>query len=67
MLLKFMLKPLVVQPSLSVILMEQKDEGVVLALQCLGKSSKERSTPSQIYTKLLLVLRMLYVHLLGTV
>lgn len=62
-----MLKPLVVQPLLSVILMEQKDEGVVLSLQCLEKSSEERSTPSQVYTKLLLVLRTLYAHLLGMV
>lgn len=62
-----MLKPLVVQPSLSVILMEHQDERVVLALQCLEKSSKERSTPSQVYTKLLLVFRTLYAHLLGTV
>lgn len=62
-----MLKPLVIHPSLSVILMEKQDEGVVLALQCLEKSSKERSTPSQVYKKLLLVLTTLHAHLLGTV
>ncbi|XP_075878604.1 centromere/kinetochore protein zw10 homolog [Nelusetta ayraudi] len=63
-LLKSMLKPLVIYPSLSVMVMEQQDEGVVLALQCLEKTSKERSTPSQVYKKLLLVLRTLHIHLL---
>lgn len=62
-----MLKPLVIYPSLSVMVMEQQDEGVVLALQCLEKTSEERSTPSQVYKKLLLVLRTLHAHLLGTV
>lgn len=66
-LLKSMLKPLVIYPSLSVMVMEQQDKGVVLALQCLEKTSKERSTPSQVYKKLLLVLRTLHTHLLGTV
>lgn len=47
--------------------LEQQDEGVILALQCLEKSHKERSTPSQVYSKLLLVLKTLHTHLLGTV
>uniref|UniRef100_A0A8C9Z7J9 Zw10 kinetochore protein n=1 Tax=Sander lucioperca TaxID=283035 RepID=A0A8C9Z7J9_SANLU len=63
-LLKTMLKPLVMYPSLSVRVTEQQGEGTVLALQCLEESNKERSTPSQVYSKLLLVLRTLYSHLL---
>lgn len=61
-----MLKPLVIYPSLSVMVMEQQDEGVMLALQCLENSSEEKSTPSQVYNKILLVLRTLHTHLLGT-
>uniref|UniRef100_A0A4W6DFF6 Centromere/kinetochore protein zw10 homolog n=1 Tax=Lates calcarifer TaxID=8187 RepID=A0A4W6DFF6_LATCA len=58
-LLKNMLKPLVVYPSLSVRVTEQQDEGTTLALQCLEESHEERSTPSQVYSKLLLVLKTL--------
>lgn len=65
-LLKTMLKPLVMYPSLSVTVTEQQDEGVALALQCLEESSEERSAPSQVYSKLLLVLKTLHTHLLGT-
>lgn len=63
-LLKTMLKPLVMYPSLSVRVAEQQAEGTILALQCLEESHKERSTPSQVYSKLLLVLRTLHSHLL---
>ncbi|XP_076607497.1 centromere/kinetochore protein zw10 homolog [Chaetodon auriga] len=63
-LLKNMLKPLVMYPSLSVRVTEQQDEGTVLALQCLEDSHEERSTPSQVYSKLLLVLKTLHTHLL---
>uniref|UniRef100_A0A4W6DED3 Centromere/kinetochore protein zw10 homolog n=1 Tax=Lates calcarifer TaxID=8187 RepID=A0A4W6DED3_LATCA len=62
-LLKNMLKPLVVYPSLSVRVTEQQDEGTTLALQCLEESHEERSTPSQVYSKLLLVLKTLHSHL----
>lgn len=62
-----MMKPLVMYPSLSVRVTEQPGEGTVLALQCLEESPEERSTPSQVYSKLLLVLRTLHSHLLGTV
>lgn len=64
---KTMLKPLVMYPSLSVTVTEQQDEGITLALQCLEESHDERSTPSQVYSKLLLVLKTLHTHLLGTV
>lgn len=63
-LLKTMLKPLVMYSSLSVRLTEQQGEGTILALQCLEESHEERSTPSQVYSKLLLVLRTLHSHLL---
>lgn len=63
-LLKSMLKPLVIYPSLSVTVTERQDEGMVVALQCLEESNEERSTPSQVYSKLLLVLKTLHTHLL---
>ncbi|XP_026183482.1 centromere/kinetochore protein zw10 homolog isoform X1 [Mastacembelus armatus] len=63
-LLKNMLKPLVMFPSLSVRVTEQQGEGTILALQCLENSKEERSTPSQVYSKLLLVLQTLHSHLL---
>lgn len=64
-LVKTMLKPLVMYPSLSVRVTEQQDEGTILALQCLEESQEEeRSTPSQVYSKLLLVLKTLHTHLL---
>uniref|UniRef100_A0A672ZBM6 Centromere/kinetochore protein zw10 homolog n=1 Tax=Sphaeramia orbicularis TaxID=375764 RepID=A0A672ZBM6_9TELE len=66
-LLKNMLKPLVMYPSLSTTVIEQQEEGIVLALQCLEETHKERSTPAQVYSKLLLVLYTLHSHLLGTV
>ncbi|XP_041865307.1 centromere/kinetochore protein zw10 homolog [Melanotaenia boesemani] len=61
-LLKNMLKPLVMYASLSVRVTEA--EGTILALQCLEESQEERSTPSQVYNKLLLVLTTLHSHLL---
>ncbi|KAG7217222.1 hypothetical protein INR49_027766 [Caranx melampygus] len=63
-LLKNMLKPLVMYPSLSVRVTEQEGEGTILALECLEESHEERSTPSQVYSKLLLVLKTLHSHLL---
>ncbi|XP_059207248.1 centromere/kinetochore protein zw10 homolog [Centropristis striata] len=63
-LLKTMLKPLVMYPSLSVTVTEQQEGGTILALECLKESEEERSTPSQVYSKLLLVLRTLHSHLL---
>ncbi|KAK9536773.1 hypothetical protein VZT92_006534 [Zoarces viviparus] len=63
-LLKTMLKPLVMYPSLSVRVTEQQGEGTTMALQCLEESPNEKSTPSQVYSKLLLVLSTLRSHLL---
>ncbi|XP_061595167.1 centromere/kinetochore protein zw10 homolog [Cololabis saira] len=62
-LLKNMLKPLVMFASLSVRVSEQQGEGTILALQCLEESPEQRSTPSQVYNKLLLVLKTLHSHL----
>ncbi|XP_068188144.1 centromere/kinetochore protein zw10 homolog [Antennarius striatus] len=63
-LLKFILRPLVMYPSLSVTVTEQQDEGIILALHCLEESQEDRCTPSQVYIKLLLVLKTLQTHLL---
>ncbi|KAF7653043.1 hypothetical protein LDENG_00088110, partial [Lucifuga dentata] len=63
-LLKNLLKPLVLYPSLSVVVTEQQDGGTVLTMVCLEESQEERSTPSQVYNKLLLVLNVLHSHLL---
>uniref|UniRef100_G3QC29 Centromere/kinetochore protein zw10 homolog n=1 Tax=Gasterosteus aculeatus aculeatus TaxID=481459 RepID=G3QC29_GASAC len=63
-LLKTVLKPLVMYPSLSVRVAEQPGEGTIMALQCLEESHNEKSTPSQVYSKVLLVLRTLHSHLL---
>ncbi|KAG7516637.1 centromere/kinetochore protein zw10-like [Solea senegalensis] len=63
-LLKNMLKPLVVHQSLSVKVTEQQGEGTVLALECLEAGHEDRPTPSQVYSKLLLVLKTLHSHLL---
>lgn len=62
-----MVKPLVMYPSLWVNVAEQHEEGIVLALQSLEESREERATPSQVYSKLLLVLKTLHEHLLGRV
>ncbi|XP_011482212.1 centromere/kinetochore protein zw10 homolog [Oryzias latipes] len=63
-LLKYMLKPLVKHASLSVRVSEQQGEGTTLALQCLEVSHKEKSAPSQVFSKLHLVLKTLHTHLL---
>ncbi|KAM9781301.1 centromere/kinetochore protein zw10 homolog isoform X2 [Syngnathus typhle] len=64
-LLKNMLKPAVLHPSLSVLVSEQRGKGIVLTFERLQDSHEERSTPSQVYCKLLLVLRTLYSNLLN--
>ncbi|CAN9501180.1 unnamed protein product [Ophioblennius macclurei] len=63
-LLKNMLKPLVMHASLEVRLTEKQGEGTVLALQRSEESREERSTPSRVYSKLLLVLKTLHSALL---
>ncbi|XP_014830712.1 PREDICTED: centromere/kinetochore protein zw10 homolog [Poecilia mexicana] len=63
-LLKNMLKPLVMYASLELIVSEQHGEGTILGLECLEEENKKRSTPSQVYKKLLLLLKTLHTHLL---
>ncbi|XP_038163414.1 centromere/kinetochore protein zw10 homolog [Cyprinodon tularosa] len=63
-LLKNMLKPLVMHPFLELTVAEQQGEGTILSLECLSEDHEERSTPSQVYKKLLLVLKTLHSHLL---
>ncbi|KAJ3589263.1 hypothetical protein NHX12_010109 [Muraenolepis orangiensis] len=63
-LIKNMLKPLVVYRGLSVKVVEHSD-GPVLTVEHLESDfQQEHSTPSQVYTKLLLVLKTLHAHLL---
>ncbi|XP_056140876.1 centromere/kinetochore protein zw10 homolog isoform X2 [Lampris incognitus] len=64
-LLKNMLKPLIIYPSLLVRVAEQQGEGTILALQCLEEKQEEHSSPTQVYTKLLVVLKTLHSHLLA--
>ncbi|KPP71949.1 centromere/kinetochore protein zw10-like [Scleropages formosus] len=61
-LLKYMLKPLISYPSLHVEVGEQPGQGAVLTLQ-LEETSAEHTSPSQVYTRLLAVLRVLHAHM----
>ncbi|XP_010891836.2 centromere/kinetochore protein zw10 homolog [Esox lucius] len=63
-LLKYILKPLIMYPSLNVEVSEQQGEGTVLSIQS-AETPEEHSSPSQVYTKVLLVLKTLHTHLLG--
>ncbi|XP_077360191.1 centromere/kinetochore protein zw10 homolog [Festucalex cinctus] len=63
-LLKNMLRPLVLHPSLSVQASEKQGKGIVLTFQQLKMSHEERATPSQVYSKVLLVLKTLHSNLL---
>ncbi|XP_066501248.1 centromere/kinetochore protein zw10 homolog [Hoplias malabaricus] len=64
-LLKYMLKPLIMYPSLMVEVDEQLDQGTVLSLQSHEKQA-EHPEPSEVYTKILIVLKTLYQHLFDT-
>ncbi|XP_072303091.1 centromere/kinetochore protein zw10 homolog [Eucyclogobius newberryi] len=63
-LLKNMLRPLVLYPSLCVLVTQQVGEGLVVALQCVEPESQESPSPAQVYDKLLLVLGTLHSYLL---
>uniref|UniRef100_A0A8C5B8G7 Zw10 kinetochore protein n=1 Tax=Gadus morhua TaxID=8049 RepID=A0A8C5B8G7_GADMO len=64
-LLKNMLRPLIVHRGLSVRVTDNSD-GPTLTVEHLdAELQPDRSSPSQVYTKLLLVLRTLHSHLLG--
>ncbi|XP_041742270.2 centromere/kinetochore protein zw10 homolog isoform X2 [Coregonus clupeaformis] len=62
-LLKYLLKPLIMYPSLNVEVSEQQGEGTLLSLQC-AETPEEHPSPSQVYTKVLVVLKTLHTHLL---
>ncbi|KAI5622450.1 centromere/kinetochore protein zw10-like, partial [Silurus asotus] len=64
-LLKYMLKPLIMYPSLSVEVSEHLEMGRVLSLQT-EENQAEHPTPADVYTKILLVLKTLHKHLFGT-
>ncbi|XP_077596631.1 centromere/kinetochore protein zw10 homolog [Stigmatopora nigra] len=62
-LLKYMLKPLVLHPSLSVSERKQQGVGVVLTFNQLKGCHVEHTTPSQVYREVLKVLKALHVNL----
>uniref|UniRef100_A0A673KGA7 Centromere/kinetochore protein zw10 homolog n=1 Tax=Sinocyclocheilus rhinocerous TaxID=307959 RepID=A0A673KGA7_9TELE len=64
-LFKYMLKPLIIYPSLVVEVSSQPEQGAVLSLQCT-ETKAEHPDPSQVYTKVLTVLKTLHEHLFGT-
>ncbi len=59
-----MLKPLIIHPSLVVEVNSQPEQGAVLSLQCT-ETKAEHPDPSQVYTKVLTVLKTLHEHLFG--
>uniref|UniRef100_A0A671RTJ6 Centromere/kinetochore protein zw10 homolog n=1 Tax=Sinocyclocheilus anshuiensis TaxID=1608454 RepID=A0A671RTJ6_9TELE len=63
-LFKYMLKPLIIYPSLVVEVSSQPEQGAVLSLQCT-ETKAEHPDPSQVYTKVLTVLKTLHEHLFG--
>ncbi|XP_060792114.1 centromere/kinetochore protein zw10 homolog [Neoarius graeffei] len=64
-LLKYMLKPLIVYPSLLLEVREHLEMGTVLSLQSI-ENQAERPTPADVYTKIILVLKTLHKHLFDT-
>ncbi|XP_045573178.1 centromere/kinetochore protein zw10 homolog isoform X6 [Salmo salar] len=62
-LLKYLLKPLITYPSLNVEVSEQQGEGTLLSLQ-FAETPEEHPSPSQVYTKVLMVLKTIHTHLL---
>lgn len=65
-LMKYMIKPLIMYPSLLVEVSQHLEMGTVLSLQT-EESQAERPTPADVYSKILLVLKMLHRHLFGTI
>ncbi|XP_064207077.1 centromere/kinetochore protein zw10 homolog [Anguilla rostrata] len=62
-LLKYILKPLITYPSLHVDLTDVPGQGTVLSFLS-AQTSAEHPSPSQVYTKVLTVLKALHAHLL---
>uniref|UniRef100_A0A672LYN0 Centromere/kinetochore protein zw10 homolog n=1 Tax=Sinocyclocheilus grahami TaxID=75366 RepID=A0A672LYN0_SINGR len=63
-LFKYMLKPLIIFPSLVVEVSSQPEQGAVLSLQCT-ETKADHPDPSQVYTKVLTVLKTLHEQLFG--
>ncbi|KAG7483555.1 hypothetical protein MATL_G00039640 [Megalops atlanticus] len=61
-LLKYILKPLATYPSLHMEPKEVSGQSVVLSFQCVETTDKHPS-PSQVYSKVLAVLKALHMHL----
>lgn len=61
-LFKYMLKPLILYPSLVVEVNSQPEQGTVLSLQC-EETKAEHPNPSQVYLKVLTVLTTLHKQL----
>uniref|UniRef100_A0A673KEK5 Centromere/kinetochore protein zw10 homolog n=1 Tax=Sinocyclocheilus rhinocerous TaxID=307959 RepID=A0A673KEK5_9TELE len=64
-LFKYMLKPLIIFPSLVVEVSSQPEQGAVLSLQCT-ETKADHPDPSQVYIKVLTVLKTLHEQLFGT-
>ncbi|KAL7853890.1 hypothetical protein AOLI_G00207340 [Acnodon oligacanthus] len=64
-LLKYMLKPLIMYPSLLVEVGEQLEQGTVLSLHS-EENQAEHPAPAEVYTKILIVLKTLHEHLFGS-
>lgn len=64
-LLKYMLKPLIMYPSVMVEVSEHLEVGTLLILQS-KENQAEHPTPADVYAKILLVLKTLNKHLFGT-
>uniref|UniRef100_A0A8C2KDH4 Centromere/kinetochore protein zw10 homolog n=1 Tax=Cyprinus carpio TaxID=7962 RepID=A0A8C2KDH4_CYPCA len=60
-LFKYMLKPLIIYPSLVVEVSSQAEQETVLSLQCT-ETKADHPDPSQVYTKVLTVLKTLHEH-----
>ncbi|KAK2827265.1 hypothetical protein Q7C36_018191 [Tachysurus vachellii] len=64
-LMKYMIKPLIVYPSLMVEVSEHLEMGTVLSLQT-KENLAERPAPVDVYAKIILVLKTLHRHLFDT-
>ncbi|GAA6097133.1 centromere/kinetochore protein zw10 homolog [Tachysurus ichikawai] len=64
-LMKYMIKPLIIYPSLMVEVSEHLEMGTVLSLQT-KENLAERPAPADVYAKIILVLKTLHRHLFDT-
>lgn len=62
--MKYLLKPLIMYPSLMVEISEHIGMGTVLSLQT-KENLAERPAPADVYAKIILVLKTLHKHLFG--